>query len=59
MEEAEYCDRVALMNRARVIALDSPDALKARAATPEVPDPTMEETFIALIETGEAAGRAA
>jgi len=65
MEEAEYCDRVALMNRARVIDLDSPDALKARAATPDRPDPTMEETFIALIEAGERgaeadpAGRAA
>lgn len=59
MEEAEYCDRVALMNRSRVIALDSPDALKLRAATPEIPDPTMEETFIALIQAGEAAGRAA
>ena len=29
MEEAEYCDRVALMNQAKVIALGSPDALKA------------------------------
>ena len=33
MEEAEYCDRVALMYQAKVIALGSPDALKARVAS--------------------------
>jgi ABC-2 type transport system ATP-binding protein len=30
MEEAEYCDRLALMNRGRLIALDSPAGLKGR-----------------------------
>jgi ABC-2 type transport system ATP-binding protein len=29
MEEAEYCDRLALMNRGRLIALDTPAALRA------------------------------
>ena len=33
MDEAEYCDRVALMYRSKLIALDPPDALKQRAAT--------------------------
>lgn len=33
LEEAEYCHRVALMNRGRLIALDAPAAL--RAAMPE------------------------
>ncbi|MEN8377037.1 MAG: ABC transporter ATP-binding protein, partial [Gemmatimonadota bacterium] len=28
MEEAEYCDRLALMNRGRLIALDTPAALR-------------------------------
>jgi ABC-2 type transport system ATP-binding protein len=54
MDEAEYCDRVALMYRAQVIALDSPDALKARVADAEVPDPTMEQAFIRLIERAES-----
>jgi ABC-2 type transport system ATP-binding protein len=54
MDEAEYCDRVALMYRAQVIALDSPDALKARVADTEVPDPTMEQAFIRLIERAES-----
>lgn len=50
MDEAEYCDRVALMQRGRVIALDTPDALKASAATDQRPEPTMEEAFIALVK---------
>ena len=49
MDEAEYCDRVVLMDQARVIALDSPDALKAMAATDEQPAPTMEQAFIHLV----------
>ena len=34
MEEAEYCHRLALMNRGRLIALDTPANLKARMAEP-------------------------
>jgi len=55
MDEAEYCDRIALMVRGRVIALDTPDALKARAASAQSPTPTMEEAFIALIRASEKA----
>ena len=55
MDEAEYCDRVALMYRSRVIALDSPDALKARAKSAERPEPTMEDAFIALVEAADLA----
>jgi len=29
MEEAEYCDRLALMNRGRLIALDTPGRLRS------------------------------
>ena len=50
MEEAEYCDRIALINRGEVVALDSPDDLKRTARTAERPDPTLEDAFIALIE---------
>jgi ABC-2 type transport system ATP-binding protein len=50
MEEAEYCDRIALINRGEVVALDSPDDLKRAARTAERPDPTLEDAFIALIE---------
>jgi ABC-2 type transport system ATP-binding protein len=34
MEEAEYCHRLALMNRGRLIALDSPAALRAGMRVP-------------------------
>ncbi|MGD2128031.1 MAG: ATP-binding cassette domain-containing protein [Lysobacterales bacterium] len=59
MDEAEYCDRVALMFRSKIIALDSPDHLKRQAATEDVPDPTMEEAFIALIEAAHIPERRA
>jgi len=34
MEEAEYCHRLALMNRGRLIALDAPRALRRRVVEP-------------------------
>ncbi|MGN6830017.1 ATP-binding cassette domain-containing protein [Paucibacter sp. M5-1] len=49
MDEAEYCDRVALMYRSQLIALDTPDALKRRVARDASHEPTMEEAFIGLI----------
>jgi ABC-2 type transport system ATP-binding protein len=50
MDEAEYCDRVALVNSSRLIALDTPDGLKARVRRPDLPEPTMEDAFIELIK---------
>lgn len=59
MDEAEYCDRVALMYQAKVIALDSPDALKRLAVSDDRPQPSMEEAFIHLIESVSTAVGAA
>lgn len=53
MDEAEYCDRVAMMYRARLIALDTPDALKRDARSDKYPDPTMEDAFIHLVESAD------
>jgi drug efflux transport system ATP-binding protein len=53
MDEAEYCDRVALMYRSKLIALDPPDVLKARVASPECPEPTMEDAFVALVKASD------
>jgi ABC-2 type transport system ATP-binding protein len=50
MNEAEYCDKIALIYKGNTISLGSPDELKASAATQENPDPTLEEAFIKLIE---------
>ncbi|HEX7871567.1 MAG TPA: ATP-binding cassette domain-containing protein [Sphingobium sp.] len=55
MDEAEYCDDVTLIYRARQIASGTPDALKAEAGRiAGVDDPTMEDAFIALIEQSDA-----
>jgi ABC-2 type transport system ATP-binding protein len=55
MDEAEYCDRVAMLYRARLIALDTPDALKRSAVSDLRPDPTMEDAFIHLVESEDLA----
>jgi ABC-2 type transport system ATP-binding protein len=54
MEEAEYCDRLVIMARGQVLAAGDPQELKQQAATPERPDPTMEDAFIDLIEAFDA-----
>jgi ABC-2 type transport system ATP-binding protein len=48
MEEAEYCHRVALMYRGRVIALGSPKELKDKLRVS-----SMEDVFIAMIEAAD------
>lgn len=48
MEEAEYCDRIALIYRGSIISVGTPDDLKAQV--PDMKDPTLEDAFIALIE---------
>jgi ABC-type multidrug transport system ATPase subunit len=50
LDEAEYCDRIALVYRGRAIAEGSPDELKGRARTAERQEPTLEDAFIALVE---------
>jgi ABC-2 type transport system ATP-binding protein len=54
MEEAEYCDRLAIMAQGRVLTAGAPDAIKAAARTEAAPDPTMEDAFIAMIEAAQA-----
>ena len=49
MDEAEYCDRIGLVYRGKLIASGTPDDLKAQAADAQQPDPTMEQAFITLI----------
>jgi ABC-2 type transport system ATP-binding protein len=49
MDEADYCDRIGLVYRGKLILMDTPDALKARAKSDENPNPTLEDAFIKLI----------
>jgi ABC-2 type transport system ATP-binding protein len=53
MDEAEYCDRVALINRGTCIAVDTPEALQASVKSDDLPNPTLEDAFIRLIEARE------
>ena len=50
MEEAEYCDRIALIYQGHIIRMGSPDELKAAASSEQNPSPTLEEAFIQTIE---------
>jgi ABC-2 type transport system ATP-binding protein len=47
MDEAEYCDRIALVYSGRIINLDTPNALKEKA---QLSNPTLEDAFIQMIE---------
>ncbi|MDR0620363.1 MAG: ATP-binding cassette domain-containing protein [Deltaproteobacteria bacterium] len=53
MEEAEYCDFIALIFRGRNVASGSPDELKAMAKSETLEDPTMEDAFIELIRRSD------
>ena len=50
MDEAEYCDRVALIYRGKCIAIDTPEALQQRVRTDALPHPTLEDAFIGLVQ---------
>ncbi|MGB5918004.1 ATP-binding cassette domain-containing protein [Arcobacter sp.] len=49
MDEAEYCDRIALIYKGRAIALDTPYNLISQVGS----NATMEDTFIELIKREE------
>ncbi len=51
MEEAEYCDRLAIMMAGELLTLGSPADIRASAKTSENPEPTVEDAFIHLIES--------
>ena len=51
MEEAEYCDRLAIMADGEILALGTPEMIKQRQRSAEHPEPTLEDAFIALIES--------
>jgi ABC-2 type transport system ATP-binding protein len=43
MDEAEYCDRIAIMDQGTIVALDSPEALKASVGTDRVQIETADD----------------
>ena len=50
MEEAEYCDRLAIMAAGKILALGAPRDVKRSAVAAGEAEPTMEDAFIRLIE---------
>ncbi len=50
MEEAEYCDRVVILDAGQVLARGTPAEIRARAPETEGHDATMEDAFIAIVE---------
>jgi ABC-2 type transport system ATP-binding protein len=50
MEEAEYCDRIAIMDAGRVLAQGTPAQIRSRGIAESVAEPTMEDAFIAIVE---------
>ena len=50
MEEAEYCDRVAIMDAGRILAHGTPAEIRGRAVADREREPTMEDAFIAIVE---------
>jgi len=50
MPEAEYCDRIGLVYRGKIIAAGTPDDLKHQVASSENPNPSMEQAFIELVQ---------
>jgi ABC-2 type transport system ATP-binding protein len=53
LEEAEYCDRVAILDAGRVLAHGTPAEIRARAPVAETEGrrrpPTMEDAFLAIV----------
>ena len=59
MAEAEYCDRIAILDSGRILAQGSPAEIRARG---QGEDPTMEDAFVAIVEDArraDTAGKAA
>jgi ABC-2 type transport system ATP-binding protein len=51
MDEVEQCDRIALMSRGRIVALDTPAGLKRdpRVVAAGLSNPSLEDVFVAVI----------
>jgi ABC-2 type transport system ATP-binding protein len=61
MQEAEYCDHVAILDSGRILAKGTPAEIRARAHGEEGHRPSMEDAFIGIVEDAreQAGGRAA
>ena len=54
MEEAEYCDRIAILDAGQVLAQGTPAEVRKRAHPEPGRTPNMEDAFIAIVEESRA-----
>ncbi len=59
MDEAEYCDRLGIICDGRLIATGTPAGLRAQVRSAALPEPTLEDAFIALVQEAGQQERAA
>ena len=57
MQEAEYCDRIAIMDAGRVLAEGRPGEIRHLADLREGHEPSMEDAFIAIVERSRRNGQ--
>jgi ABC-2 type transport system ATP-binding protein len=55
MPEAEYCDRIAILDSGRILAQGSPAEVRSHAPETEGRAPGMEDAFIAIVEAARQA----
>ncbi len=54
MEEAEYCDRLVIMMDGDILTTGTPSAIKQQVRSKALPNPTMEDAFIHLLEARQS-----
>jgi len=54
MEEAEYCDRIIIMDGGTSLAEGTPSEIRAKAKRQDGREPTMEDAFIGIVETSRS-----
>ncbi len=59
MEEAEYCDRIIIMDGGTSLAEGSPADIRAQASRQDDREPTMEDAFIGIVEMSRRESREA
>jgi ABC-2 type transport system ATP-binding protein len=54
MEEAEYCDRIAILDAGRILAQGTPAAIRGHGGGRAATESSMEDAFIAIVEEARA-----
>ncbi len=55
MEEAEFCDRIVILDQGRILVRGTPAEVRGRARPVPGREPTIEDAFIAVVEDARSA----